>query len=147
MYKKFLHNHDNHLLSSYKTCQNKLYRIIDLVKQNYYFKKLSANENNSRKVWKLVSNLTGSNQKSKIVSKQTKSCGNNLNTNQQEIAEAFNYFFVEMGSKLSETILCTNTEILKCTWQLSQNFLKYLFVPPSTAEEKHAITMQLNTQS
>ena len=144
MYKKLLRNYDNQLLSSCKTYRNKLCRIIDLAKQNYYHVKLSANKSNSRKVWELISNLTGNNQKVKSYPSKPKTGENNLITNQQEIAEAFYNFIAKIGSTLAEAVPSAKVGILERTRQPSQNLSNSFSVQPSIAEEVHAKTMQLN---
>ena len=88
--------------SEFQTYQKNLQKTINVSKQNYFRHKFQTYRGNSAKTWKLTNNILG---KSKNISSSvTLVYEDNLINNEQEIANIFNNYFVNIGNDLVRNI-------------------------------------------
>lgn len=114
------------LLQKYKAYRNKTNNLIKTLKKEYYMNKINENKNNTKKIWGVVKeSLNETHNKSKMHITH-----NNLNiTDEREVSEAFNGYFINVGKTMSEQITCD--EVLE-----KRNLnCKTLFLKPITEEE------------
>ncbi len=84
----------------YRNSYNTLKR---LVKQNYYNDLFSKYSQDSRKTWSVINTLIGRNNDKTTISDSFK-INNRTSTNHKEIANAFGYFFTNVGMEYAQAI-------------------------------------------
>ena len=130
LYKKFLKNRTSQNKSNYTMYKNKLTCIIKLSKKNYLSKKFNQEKNNIKGTWKVINSLLNT-RKNKV--NPTYFCAESSKiTGNKEIADAFNKYFVNIGSKLTSELPLCNTPI---DTFLSERCSNSFFLTPITQEE------------
>ena len=112
-----------------KIFNNKLTSILRIKEREYYEEQLDLSKADIGKSWKLIKEIIG---KNKILNNNTYNCTVNgkLSSNQLDICNAFNTYFVQVGSKLAENIKNTS-DPLKCL----TNTLNNICIPYITEYE------------
>ena len=100
-------------MDEYRLLRNRVSKMIDSAKNETYQMKLEEGKNDPRSVWKLFqkfgTNKKGSSNDSNFEIK----VNDNIISNDQDIANAFNDFFVNIPSKLKEPIKPSEFELLQ----------------------------------
>ena len=113
----------NELKSQYKRCRAVLRKSIREAKRLYHIRMFDTFKNDIKKTWSLINNSLNGNKK------KNNSAEFNVNdqtiTNENHIAEEFNNYFINIGTKLTEKIMAT------------KNFNGYLNRPASTLFHFH----------
>ena len=94
----------------YKTYKNRLLNILRMAKKNYYTQLFNNFRTNSRKLWQAINSLNGKNSsKTKI---ENLIIHGDVLKNPTEISEAFNNYFVNVGSDLERNLPNSSTDPL-----------------------------------
>ena len=88
--------------NDFKRARNKANNAIKNAKKSYYLKSFTACDDNSRKTWEIINEVTGRKSEKAIIN-ELEFEGKKL-TDPTEIAEGFNKFFAEIGPKVSKNI-------------------------------------------
>ena len=110
--------------------KNKLNSVIKLSKKTYLSKQFNQQKNNIKGTWKLINSLLNK-RKQKFNPTYFRTDSNNI-TDSKEIADAFNKYFVGIGSKLASELPLCNTPIEAFLGERGSNSL---FLTPITQEE------------
>ena len=119
---------NNHLKKAYKVYVNKLTKIKNLSKMDYFERELRNNSSNPRKTWDTLQSLlpTKSNKSTNL---PTKLLANDIElSNPKAIVESFNNFFSDIGPKLAEKFDWTNKASFKTF--LKNRVTSSLFLDP-----------------
>ena len=132
VYSKYLRNPTANNKSIYTLYKNKLNYLIKTAKKNYQYTKFYEVKGNIKGTWKVINYLLNR-RKQNINTSYFFQDGNEINDN-KEIAEAFNNYFVNIGSSLfSQLPLCNTSLILIHFWATNvQNSICFI---PITQEE------------
>lgn len=88
----------------YKNYRNKLTELIRETKKNFLKNMVDANNNNIKKVWENVNNITSDFKKDKQTNMTIRKENGQLTQNNKEVATTFNYFFTKIGHDLANQI-------------------------------------------
>jgi hypothetical protein len=125
---------------SYKAFKNKLTSIMRAAERSHYQNELLACKGDMRKSWKIIKDIINKN--SKKTQKLPKiTINGNLCENPQNIADAFNKYFSNIGPTLDRKIPPSNGNPLKF---INSNYTVNLFLKPSTPHEIDKIIDKLN---
>jgi hypothetical protein len=130
LYKKYLNRPNLSNKAAYTFYKNKLVHCIQMAKQTYYMKLLTSDKANVQQIWKVYSELLGRKQTKshkipKLVINGTPISGD------QNIANAFNDYFVTIGKNLADGFPTNNNYKNYLTGQYANN----MFITPVTEEE------------
>ena len=110
--KKFFLNNNEFGKWYYKKYANKLTRVKNLSKKNYYNDAIREKKNNPKELWKFINSVIPS--KRSVSSPPTKIKVDNTEiANPDEIAELFNNYFVEIGHLIAKSVSTTETPDFK----------------------------------
>ena len=102
--KKYKLNGNVHV-DAYKKLRNKVTNLIEIAKHKTCQSKIEEGKSDPRTIWKLFKefgiNCKGDGCESNFGIK----CDNNMITNESDLAELFNNYFVNVASKLKEPII------------------------------------------
>ena len=87
----------------FKYYRNKLKHLINLSKRCYYQNYFALNNNKTKAIWKGINQLVTARKSNQNFPSKINQ-GNVTITNKKEIADAFNTYFANVGSKLAESI-------------------------------------------
>ena len=90
-------------MDNYRYLRNKVSKQIEMAKKNTYQSKIEEGRSDPKTIWKIFKEL-GANRKAN-------SCGSNINiklgeqliTNEWDLSELFNHYFVTVASNLKKT--------------------------------------------
>lgn len=133
MYLAFLKNRTELTEIRYKNYKNKLTKLLRLEKKKYYRKKLDDCKTNIRATWKTLNSIIGK-RKSDTTYLNKFHVGDNIVVlENKEIANHFNNFFVDIGTKLSNLIEpCPGT---KPTDFVKRTVSQSMYMSPVTEQE------------
>ena len=109
-------------------------------RKSYYTDKLKTVKSNSKSTWAIINDILGK-KKTSVTNNKFVVNGTEI-TNNKDIAENFNSFFVNIGSNLASRI---NNDNANFTQFLPQPFHKSLFLNPTDPGEIINITKSLNS--
>lgn len=141
-------NHNPVYLTTYKKYRNMLTTIIRNSKRNYYSRIFLENKGDTSKTWKTVNEILSGGNNSFKPTVVDKLCVNDTGTNEtlcneQDIANAFNDFFVNVGPNLANAIPNTNRNTEKV---LDDGVDKSFFWKPVTETEVNNHLIALNVK-
>ena len=143
MYKNYLKSRSPILLERYKKYKNKLVTIIRNAEKLYYSSKLQMVKDSMSKTWKLLNKMTGRSKPRETINQIE--INGQVTDNQQEIADKFNDYFINVGPTLANQVPTTDTKPLEFLEHTCQNSI---FLNPVTEEEVGDIISNLkNTDS
>lgn len=103
LYKKSLNDSNNIIISNeYKKYKNLLTRLIKETKHNYYKNEIEQNKNSAKALWDVIKDFTNKKRVDTDI-KQIK-VNDEIITNKKRIANQFNKYFSEIGTKMASTI-------------------------------------------
>lgn len=107
--KQLLENKNNiNLKEKYKKYRNFLTDLIKISKNSYYQNQISLVSNNYKKTWKIINEATNEyKDKSNAINLIKDEDGSNI-YDRNKIADKFNNFFINAGSKITENIIQPN---------------------------------------
>lgn len=133
MYKKLLKDPLNETLKrNYKTCKNKLGRLIQREKKEYFASLINNSKNTSKALWDSVNSICNKSKPQTVIN-QVKS-ENIVVIDKREICNVFNKYYSELGERYANDIIKSskiNNEIFK-NGNLTKNTI-YLY-PPNEEE-------------
>lgn len=129
------------VLEQARKARNKTNVLIRQAKKDYYREKIENSENSSKEMWKQINSITGNNPKSKCI-KSVKNVNGELVTERVEVANTFNKFFTEIGSKMAEKL-----NHRRNTHFPSRNKSKTIFLNPVSETEVKTLIMSLKNGS
>ena len=141
MYKNDYLSNDDAKKREYKIFANKLTKTKALAKKRFYSEELEL-QNNSRKTWELLRTLLpGKSSKDSPLPQNITVQGNKI-TNQQQILEEFNNFFLKIGEKLASEFATNDEELFKRF--LSSPVAPSIFLQPPRVNEVIVAINSLN---
>ena len=128
--------------AEYKMYRNKLNSLIDIAEKDYYDNLLTLNKTNLKKTWNILKEVINSR-------KQTASCSkfmvNNICTSDnKEISNGFNSFFVNIGPTLARKIPSVNKSP---SFFMKNRIVDSMFILDATEEEMCNIVKNLKVCS
>lgn len=106
LYKKHRKNIDStDILNEFKNYRNRLNNLIKTTKTDYFKRQIDDNKNCPKKLWNCMKQLE--NKETTTTIKEITTDENTITTDKKEIAETFNSFFAEIGSRLATKITPT----------------------------------------
>jgi hypothetical protein len=103
LYKKFLTKPTNDNKVKHNKYRNILNNLLRAAKKTYITQQIESNQFNMKDTWKTLNNLLGRNKKSKLPDFFNDMNGNKI-TDSKTIADKFNDFFTNIGTKLANKI-------------------------------------------
>ena len=140
LYKIYIRTPTNSNLNEYKKYRNLLTNIIRTSRKSYYTNKLKTVKSNTKSTWAIINDILG--KKNTSVTNKKFIINGTETTNNNDIAENFNSYFVNVGSNLASRI---NNDNANFTQFLPQPFNKSLFLYPTSPDEIINITKSLNS--
>ena len=129
--KKFLKSKNTVHYNTYKLYRYKLNSPIKSSKKNNYTKYFTKHELNSKKTWNGINELLGKKQK-RFEDNISLCINEEMITNQKQVANTLNKFFIEIGEKLSKNL---GNEINTLGHYLNNPIKDNFYNNPSTPEE------------
>lgn len=133
--------HDIKLRDYYRRFRNRLKANLKIAKEGYYLNKFENCAGNSREQWKIVNNLIGDRQNNiEIACIEVE--GREL-TESQDIAEEFNYFFLDAPRKIRNSI--TNVQNINVYNEKFRevNAQTSMFIRPTSEQEVLSVIKSL----
>jgi len=124
----------------FKIYANKLTRVKNLSKKQYYTEYLSKHNSNPKKVWEKINSLLPRNNANSTI-KNIK-VDNKVVDNSFDIAQEFNKYFVEIGNKLASNVNHQNR--VSHSVYLKNRVLNTIVMEPPTATEIHNLLISTN---
>ena len=93
-------------INNYKKYRNKLHSILRKYERDYYDQLLSLNKSNLRKSWQIIKDVINRNRNKATCNEFN--INNKCVTDNAEIADSFNKFFVNVGPNLAKSISNVN---------------------------------------
>ena len=106
LYKKTISHPTTVNKTLYSRYRNKLTTLIRAAKEKFYAEKLEHHKHNSKQTWKVLNDILGRSNKSKLPNSFY--INNVLNSDPKIIANNFNNFFANLGLNLAQNIPPTN---------------------------------------
>ena len=130
MYKLAVTTQSDTDFKKYRKYRNRLNSLIRLSRKMYYSQKFENNKNNVNGLWDTVKEITGKNNRDHT---SVFHDNDNVLTDPNDISDAFNNYFTNLGPNLASKIGNTkNTDFMKF---LPPYFSKSLFFTPTDEEE------------
>ena len=136
LYKKFVTVRTPEAESNYKKCRNALNTLLRKAKRNYFVHLFDCAKSNSKRTWKLLNNLLNYKKIPTEVNGPILDCNNKLVKSKQGMANIFNDFFSEIGSKIATQIPQTDEPDSQ---YLPDHFPHSIFLQPVTNLEISSI--------
>ncbi len=133
LYKYFLKSRSKQSEDKYKTYKNKLTTILRKCEKNYNTKLLELNKGNLKETWKLLNSIINTKKKTMQVGNEFENKGESI-TGDENIANGFNNYFVNVGPSLADNIPDTDTQFSQYL-SASTNVKNSLFLNPVTDVE------------
>ena len=105
LYKKFKINPSKLNENIYKNYRNKLKKLLNVTEQNFYAEKVTNSRGNLKQIWDTLNMLICKKKQDSIPLNFTEN--DILYTNNKQIAEKFNEYFVNIGPQLAPRIPST----------------------------------------
>ena len=99
-------------IEAYKVLRNKVSRLIENAKKETYQSKIAEGQSDPRSIWKLFKELGANGKGSKDGSNINLKLGHRLVTNESDLTEIFNSYFVNVASNLKEPSIPPDFEII-----------------------------------
>ena len=128
--------------NAYNLFRNRITRELKKAKKAYFKEFFENNLNNMKKTWKGIKDILNLKSKSGSYITQLMHEGKTI-TNNGEMANIFNNFFINIGSKLDEDIPNSNRIINPGTY-LKDKVIQSLLLSPSTPQEIYDIIGSLD---
>ena len=131
LYRKFVNNPTEYRKNVYVTYKNKYTNAVKNTKKTFYTQKFLNVKGNSTGTSKLINNILA--KKKATVSEDVEfKDDSGMIYSQEEIAEKFNQYFVDIGKKLSLSF--ANTDLSVHSY-LKGSYIRSLFLKPVTEKE------------
>ena len=134
------------LINSYKKYSNILTSVKRTAKQTYYYSVIKMNERNFSKQWQLINQILQRNGKQKHSISKLVTDKNSLLTEEKDICDELNSFFVNIGPNMASKINTNNTSNSRPTniHSYYKSLPKSFFCEPRTEKEVFLEIMKLN---
>lgn len=131
LFKSFTRTKKDYYYIKFKYYRNKLNHLIKLSKKQYYQTYFSSNINRSKEIWKGIKQLVSLKKSNMNFPSKIKQ-GNVTLTDKNQIANAFNIYFANIGSKLAQSIPNTN---ISFEHYLPSSIQESFFIRPTSPME------------
>ena len=128
----------------YKKYRNKLNSLIRIAERKHYHQLLENNKNNIKKSWSVLKEIIGNESSTTTCNMELKD-GDNIVTNENEIAHLFNDYFVTIGSSLSQKL--PTVDNVSPTYFMKSCNPESMFVNPVSKEELNRVIQNLKNSS
>ena len=143
LYQKSIKHPNDENKKLYKLYKNNLSKLLKKSEKNYYKELITKSQTKLKTTWKIINNIITKNKSNQINNQQIK-LGNNITSDPQEIASAFNQYFAHIGPSLANKIKQTTHSH---TQYLEHNNLTSFYVTPTTQNEITSTIKQLNNSN
>ena len=130
LYKYFLKSRSKQSEDKYKTYKNKLTTILRTCEKNYNTKLLELNKGNLKETWRLLNSTINKKKKTMQIGNEFENRGEFI-TGDENIANGFNNYFVNVGPSLANNIPSTDIHFSQDLSD-STNVKNSLFLNPVT---------------
>ena len=130
LYKKYKKTSKKVDKDEYLAYNKKLRKLLKVTEKTYYYNKFKSLAGDLRNTWKLLNNLTGKVQRENIVNSFI--VDGVIITNNAEIVEKLNDYFVEVGSRLAASVPPAMTHFSD---YLKKSYVNSLVLYPTDAAE------------
>ena len=135
------------VVSKYKHYRNVLTSVLRNARKMHYSNLFLENKGNSKKTWSIINdvlNRSNGSAKGGLPDKLVTSCDDtDGHTSPQEIAQAFNDFFVHIGPNLADKMASCNSNFKD---YLSEPNSTSFFMYPTSEQEVKNMLLTLNTK-
>ena len=107
MYRTHFYSNNRRKIEIYKSYSNKLKKLKEIYKTNYYRTQFDKNKNNLKITWNLIGTLIQRKQKGRQAPSRLSNNGQIISS-EHDIANEFNQHFVNAGPKLANSIAPEN---------------------------------------
>jgi hypothetical protein len=142
LFRKYVKNHNDIDFNEYKKYRNKLHHILRIAERKHYQELILNNKNNLRKTWTIMKEVI--NKKKSSVKVDHFIHNNRKVTNNGEISNLFNEFFINIGKSLAQKIPLANQSALS---YLGIPHNKSIFLQPATRNEVIKLINDLKSDS
>jgi hypothetical protein len=142
LFRKYIKNHNDDDFVLYKKYRNKLHHILRIAEREHYQELILNNKNNLRKTWAVMKEVI--NKKKSSVRVDHFMSNNRKITNNGEISNLFNDFFINIGTSLAQKIPPSNHSALS---YMGIPHNKSIFLQPVTRNEVIKLIHDLKTDS
>ena len=130
-------------LEVYKQYKQNLNKVLRKAEKLHYQNLLDENKNNLKKSWNVMKNIINCNKQKQYDNEFI--IRGEINKNKQQIADAFNDYFVNIGKTLSEKIPSTTTD--PASYMQTVNVQQSIFLNATDAIEVSTILKTIKTKS
>ena len=144
MFKLCYKKNDSTLIDTYKKYSNVLTSVKRTAKQNYYYAMIKMNKQNFSKQWQLINQILQRNGKQKHSIRKLITDENAILTDEKEICDELNSFFVNIGPNMASKISTNNSSEGSNIHSYIELLPKSFFCTPCTEKEVYLELMKLN---
>ena len=99
-------------MDAYRTLRNKVSAFITISKKESYQSKIEKGKSDPRTIWKIFKEFGMNNKECQNASKFSLKLDDQIITNESDLSEIFNNYCINIASKLKESIVETDFELL-----------------------------------
>ena len=99
-------------MDDYRYIRNKVSKHIAIAKKNTYQSKIEEGRSDHKTIWKIFNELGANHKENSCESNINIKIGEQLITNESDLSELFNHYFVTFASNLKEPITLSDNELL-----------------------------------
>ena len=144
LYKAYLNKPTPENKIKYTKYRNSLNHLLRQSKKSYITAKINNNKDNTKTMWTTINNLLGRNKKDKIPDYFINANGDKVSDNKL-IAENFNQFFANIGTKLAKLIPEPSNDFIPPS--TIHSVPNSLFLHPTSANELIKLTTKLKNSN
>lgn len=142
LFRHYIRTRSENAHERFKMYRNKLSHLMKISKTKYYQEYFTFNQSNVKNTWKGIRELISLKPKASVPPSKIKKADGTVTTNVKEIANEFNNFFANIGTKLATAIPSPARSFSSYLPSLQPNSF-YLF--PTTTQEIECIILSFNT--
>ena len=146
LYHKWRKHATAHNAWTYKTYRNTLSKLLREAEKRYYEEQLHEHRGNMKKTWQIIKTATGIGLKGQANSISEIKAGDNVITGNDNLAKAFNEYFVKVGANLASTIPTSTDDDNALTANIRHN-PHSLYLNPTDAGEICNVIKKLKNSS
>ena len=132
LYKKILNNGNEELKARYKYYRNHLNKLKNILKRRYYEQKFDTAKGDTKQTWKLVNEVINRKKRNTVSSAEFKKDNERI-SDEREVVNRFNEYFVNVGANLAKKITANTNSTFKS--YLKGNYMESMLLTPVCEQE------------